>query len=451
MTHEVIVIGAGAAGEAATTAAAETGARVAVVERDLFGGLCSFWACMPSKTLLDAAFRRHVGAEYDWKRASERRDWMISREGTEYPDDRHHVKRLEATGAQLIRGEARVTAPGRVEVTAGGELPRTLEAPSLVVAIGSEPMVPPIEGLEEADFWRSPMATSTRELPASILIVGAGAVGVEMAQVFARFGVRTTLVHRGPRILAADHPRTSETLAEQLAEDGVKLRLGVNAIDVRSGGPGKITELSDGSVEESSEILVAIGRRPLDLRGLGIEEAGVVLSPHGGATHDDRMRIGDGVFIAGDAAGGPQFTHVADYEGRIAALAALRQRVRADLESVPKCLFTDPESAAVGLTVEEAQAKGLDVFEVTQDYAATARGQTIEGSRGHVTAVIDKERRILVGAFAACPGASELIHEAVLAIKQSIPIAVLADVIHAFPTGARAFGNLMLDAMKQLS
>jgi dihydrolipoamide dehydrogenase len=162
------------------------------------------------------------------------------------------------------------------------------------------------------------------------------------------------------------------------------------------------------------------------------------------------MRVGDGVYVSGDAAGGLQFTHVADYEGRVAVRNALGVDYTADLKNVLRTTFTDPETAAVGSTVEEAKEKGTDAFEVTQDFATTARGYTIEGSTGHITAVIDRERGVLAGVFAACPGASELIHESVLALKQGIPVSVLADTIHAFPTGARVFGNLMSDALKQL-
>jgi dihydrolipoamide dehydrogenase len=450
MTHDVIVIGAGAAGEAAGSLGAELGAKVAVVERDLVGGQCSFWACLPSKSLLDSAGRRAIGADYPWERASRRRDWMISREEIDYPNDASHVRTLEKLGAEVIRGTARIVGSGRVEVRFDGEVPRTLEAPSLIVCTGSVPVIPAIEGLESEGYWTSPVATSTRELPSSIAILGGGPVGVEMAQVFARFGVKTTIVESNERVLARDHPNSSKALSQKLAEEGVEMRTGVKARKVTNGGIGRRVELSDGSFVEASQILVAVGRRPADIKALGVEEAGVTVGEKGVASPDERMSVGKGVFVAGDVAGGLQFTHLADYEGRIAVRAALGQNVRADVSSVPRTTFTDPETGAIGLTQDEAREKGIDAFEVTQDFTATARGQTIEGSVGHVTAVVDRERKTLVGAFAACPGASELIHEAVLAIKQKIPVTSLADTIHAFPTGARVFGNLMADAAKRL-
>jgi pyruvate/2-oxoglutarate dehydrogenase complex dihydrolipoamide dehydrogenase (E3) component len=458
--YDVVVIGAGAGGEAAGSLSAQLGGKVAVVERDLFGGLCSFWACMPSKTLLDAAARRPVGGRYPWDWASARRDWMITREEIPYPDDTGHVKGLESAGAEVVRGTARVVAPGRVEVRSDGAV-RTLESRNLVLAVGSAPVIPMVDGLAEAGFWTSNDGTSLRALPSSILVLGGGVVGVELAQVYARFGVKTTLIQGTDRILPRDHPKSSAVVAEQLRVDGVDIRTNVTATRVRAGGPGRIVQLSDGSSVETAELLVAVGRRPADLRELGSEEAGVTLDGRGRAEPDGQMRIHDRMFVAGDCAGGLQFTHVADYEGRIAARAALGQDVRADLVAVPRTTFTDPETSAVGMTVQEAWEKGVDAYEVTADFSTSARGYTIEphrpadgpileGTSGHVTAVVDRDRGVLVGAFAACPGAGELIHEATLAIKAEIPVRVLADTIHAFPTSSRVFGNLMAEARDRL-
>jgi pyruvate/2-oxoglutarate dehydrogenase complex dihydrolipoamide dehydrogenase (E3) component len=447
--QEIIVIGGGAAGEAAGFAAAALGAPAVLVERALVGGECPFWACMPSKTLLDSAAQRACGADYDWARASARRDWMISREQIDYPDDSGHVRRMEAAGTRVIRGEARIVSRGVVEVRTP-ERVETLEAASVIVAAGSSPFVPPIPGLDEVPYWTSREATSTRELPSSVVILGGGVVGVEMAQVFVRFGVRVALVEGGERILSRDHPLTSAAVADQLVEEGLDLHTGVSAQRVRAGGAGRIVELSDGSTVEGAELLVAVGRRPADIRALGAEDAGATLDERGAATPDEQLRIADGLFVAGDVTGGLQFTHVADYEGGIAARAAAGRPDKADLRVVPKVTFTDPEAAAVGLTLEEAQAQGIDAFEISRDFASTGKGQTIEGSRGHLTAVVDRERRGLVGEFAACPGAGELIHEAVLAMKMDVPIEVLADTIHAFPTSARVMGGVYQEAAGRL-
>ncbi len=461
MDYDLVVIGSGAGGEGAAYMGAERGGRVAIVERDLVGGLCSFWACMPTKTLLDSARRRYEGASYPWERASARRDWMISREEIDYPDDSGHVSGLEGAGVEVIRGEARITGPSRLEVSANGAGTRSLETRNVIIAAGSTPFIPPIEGLQEAGYWTSNDASSTRELPSSLVVLGGGPVGVELAQVCGRFGVKVALVE-GSRLLAREHPRTAEVVSAQLEREGIEIHVGAHAVAVRRGGAGRVVELDDGSTVDAAEVLVSVGRRAADLRAMGVEEAGGKLTERGTADHDERMSIGDGLFVAGDAAGGLQFTHVADYEGRVAGAAAFGRDVRADLANVPKTTFTEPETGAVGLTVEEAQERGINVFEVTQDFATTARGYSIEppwpsdaaireGSPGHVTAVVDRERKVLVGAFAACPGASELIHEGVVAIKARIPIPVLADAIHSFPTAARVFGNLMLEAEKQLS
>ena len=450
MDLDIIVIGGGAAGEAAGFAAGAIGAPAVLVERDLVGGSCPFWACMPSKTLLNSAAHRACDPTYEWSLASARRDWMISREGIDYPDDSGHVRRMEAAGTRVIKGEARIIGPGAVEVRTDAGI-ESLTASNVIVAAGSEPFVPPIPGIDDVSYWTSREATSTRELPSSLVILGGGVVGVEMAQVFVRFGVRVTLVEGGERILSRDHPLTSKAVADQLEEEGLVLRTGVTAQRVRAGGAGRIVELSDGTTVEGAELLVAVGRRPADLRALGVEEAGATLDERGAPAPDDQLRIADGLFVAGDVAGGLQFTHVADYEGGVAARAAAGRDVRADLSVVPKVTFTDPEAAGVGLTVEEAQERGIDAFEISRDFASTGKGQTIEGARGHLTAVVDRERKRLVGEFAACPGAGELIHEAVLAMKLDAPLAVLADTIHAFPTAARVMGGVYQEAAQQLA
>jgi len=326
-----------------------------------------------------------------------------------------------------------------------------LRARNIVVAAGSAPFVPPIPGLDEVPFWTSRDATSTRELPSSLVILGGGVIGVEMAQVFVRFGVKVTLVEGGDRLMARDHPLTSAAVSAQLQEEGLEIRMGVSATRVTAGGAGRILELGDGSTVGGAQLLVAVGRRAADLRSLGVEDAGATLDDRSFPTPDDQLRIAEGVFVAGDAAGGLQFTHVADYEGGIAVRAALGRPARADLRAVPKVTFTDPEAAAVGLTVEEAQAQGVDAYEISRDFASTGKGQTIDGARGHLTAVIDRERSRLLGAFAACPGAGELIHEAVLAIKLDVPLDVLADTIHGFPTSARVMGGIFQEAARRAS
>ena len=221
------------------------------------------------------------------------------------------------------------------------------------------------------------------------------------------------------------------------------------AESVSAGGAGRVVGLSDGTTAEGAELLLAVGRRGADLRALGAEDAGATLNERGVPEVDEQLRAADGLFVAGDAAGGLQFTHVADYEGLVTARAATGGTAPADLRSVPKSTFTDPELGAVGMTVEEARAAGIDAEELSKDFARSGKGQTIEGSRGHMTIVFDNDRKVLVGAFAACPSGGELIHEATLALRAQIPLGVLADTIHAFPTAARVMGGLYQQAARQ--
>jgi pyruvate/2-oxoglutarate dehydrogenase complex dihydrolipoamide dehydrogenase (E3) component len=447
---DLVIIGAGAAGEAAAFLARERDASVAVIDRDLFGGSCAFWACMPSKTLLHAATIHAGGGDYPWSRASARRDWMINREGIGYPDDHSHRSALDKAGAVTFRGTARINGRGQVLVaTDDGE--RQLQAGAIIVAVGSSSRIPDIPGLSELPFWTNREATSTRELPESLLILGGGPTGVELAQVFARYGAPVTLVESNKRILARDHPRNSAFLAGVLEREGVTIRTGVRAVNVRAGGgtAGRhLLTFDDQTTADGAEILLAIGRAfPLD--ELGLESVGADTS--GARLHPDaRLRIAEDVYAAGDPAGPEMHTHVSHYEGEMAARIALGEDVTPDLRPIPRATYTDPETASVGLQVEEARERGIDAEELTEDLATTAKGYVAE-AEGHVTIVIDSEARTLVGAFAAGPGVSEMIHEAVLAVKLETPLAVLADTLHAFPTVARVMGGLFTEAARALT
>ncbi len=445
---DLVIIGAGAAGEAAAFAALDRGARVAIVDRDLVGGSCPFWACLPSKSLLHAAGVHALGGDYPWSRAAARRDWMINREGLPYPSDAGHVERLTRAGAEVVRGTARVAGPGRVAVaTDGGE--RELVGRSIVVAVGTQGAVPAIPGLDEVAAWSNREATSARDLPRSLLVLGSGPSGIELAQVYARYGVPTTIVARR-RLNAKDHVRNSAALAAGLARDGVDVRLGVEPVRVDPGaGPdgAHAVQLSDGSIASGHEILLAVGRvAPLD--GLGLETVGVELDG-GRVRPDDQLRIAPGVFVAGDPAGPEMHTHLAHYQGELVARIALGEDVRPDHRAIPRATYTDPETAGVGLTVEEARRAGLDAFEETADLATTVRGYVAD-TGGHATIVVDRGSRTLVGAFIAGPGASEAIHLAVLAVKARTELAVLADTIAAFPTTSRVLAGTFPAALARI-
>jgi pyruvate/2-oxoglutarate dehydrogenase complex dihydrolipoamide dehydrogenase (E3) component len=440
---EIVIVGAGAGGEAAALLAAGRGAKVAIVDRELFGGSCPFWACMPSKALLHAAAVHRAGGDYPWPKASAFRDYMINRQGTDWPDDSEHVSSLEKAGATVIRGTARFAAPGRLTVQADGS-PRELQASAVILAVGSHSRIPDLPGLADAHAWTNREATSRRELPESLVIMGGGPTGVEMSQVFARYGVPTTLVDSNGRINSRDHARSSEFLAASLERDGVQIRTGLRAQRVRAGGDGAIVvELSDGSSAEGAALLLAIGRdipvAELNLPAIGVEPQDGRVKP------DDHLRIAENVYVAGDIAGPELHTHLAHYEGEMAARLALGDDVRPDVSVIPRATYTDPETASVGLLVEQAREAGIDAVELTQDLATTSKGYVSE-SQGHVTIVVDRAKRTLVGAFMAGPGVSEAIHEAVLAVKTRTPLSILADTIHAFPTVARVLGSLFIEA-----
>ena len=449
-TFDLVIIGAGEAGQAAAYAARDRGARVAIVDRELFGGSCPFWACMPSKALLHAAAIHARGGDYAWQRASDFRDWMIVRERPrDWPDDSGHVNDLEAAGAEVIRGNARIAGPGSVVVSsADGD--RTLRAKAILIAVGSNATIPDdIAGLDQIRPWTNREATSARELPKSLVVLGAGPTGVEMSQVFARYGVPTVLVSPHERINPKDHPRSSAVLDAALRRDGVDIRTGVQATRVRAAAAqdgGHAVDLSDGSTINGHEILLAVGRT-YPLAGLGLESVGVnidddVLHP------DDRLRIAEGVYVAGDPAGPEMHTHLAVYQGELAARIALGEDVRPDQSAIPHATYTEPQTAGVGLELEEARERGLDAFEETTDYATSAPGYIAEAA-GHVTIVVDRRERVLLGAFIAAPGAADAIGEAVLAVKTRTPLDVLADTIHPFPTTVRVMGGLFAKAARR--
>ena len=448
-SFDFVIIGAGAAGEAAAYMARARGASVAVIDRELFGGACPFWACMPSKALLHAAAVHAGGGGYDWPQASARRDYMINREGTDTPSDAGHVHGLEAAGAVTIRGTARIAGPGTV-VVSGEDDDRTLLAGHIVIAVGSSSTIPSIDGLESITPWTNREATTTRTLPESLVILGAGPTGVEMAQVFGRYGVATVLIAPQAAINPKDHPRSSAAIEAGLRRDGVDVRTGVRAtrIEAHAAASGAhVVHLSDATVVEGHEILLAVGRT-YPLAGLGLDTIGLDVSSGPPSVGPD-LRIADGVFLVGDPAGPEMHTHLAHYQGELAVRIALGDDVRPDYSAIPRAVYTDPEAAGVGLTLEEAVAAGYDAFEEVADLATTAKGYVAEAS-GHVTIVVDRGTRSLRGAFIAGPAASEVIHEAVLAIKTQTTIEVLADTIHAFPTTARVMGGLFSQALRRL-
>jgi dihydrolipoamide dehydrogenase len=311
--------------------------------------------------------------------------------------------------------------------------------------------VPDIEGLDQIEAWDNHEGTGTRDLPRSLLIIGGGPTGTELAQVYARYDVPVTLVDPHPHILARDHERNAQYVAQGLERDGVNVRTGVRAVRVepRAGASGvHRVLLSDGSFADGHEVMLSIGRA-IPFEGLGLDTLGLTVGEHMPRA-DEHLRIAPHTYVVGDSAGPELHTHLAHYQGEMAVRVALGEEVTPDYRAIPRALYTDPEAASVGLLLEQALEQGYDAFEATADLAPTARGYTAE-VEGHITIVVDRSSRTLLGAFMAGPGVSELIHEAVLAIKLGVPLADLADTIHAFPTAARVMGNLFVRVHRELA
>lgn len=440
---DFVVVGAGAAGEAAAHLALDRGASVAVVERELFGGSCTYWACVPSKALLHAAAVHRAGGDFPWPRATEFRDWNINRTDGEWPDDSGRKRAIDAKGGVTFRGTARLAGHGQVDVAPNDGAARLrLTARHVVLAVGSSSRVPEIPGLAELPYWTNRQATSARALPRSLLVLGGGPTGVEMAQVYARYGVPTTLVDSNERILARDHARTSMVLRGALEADGVRVIVGARATRALANGGADgahLVTLSDGATVDGHALLLAIGR-VYPLEGLGLETVGVDLAG-GRSVPDVTLQIAPDVYLVGDPAGPEMHTHLAHYEGELAARIALGDEVAPDFRAIPRATYTDPETSSVGLTVEQATEQGFDAIERSLDLAASAKGYVSQAS-GHVTVVVDRQRQTLLGCFMCGPGVSEAIHEAVLAIKLQVPLHILADTLHAFPTVSRVLGTL---------
>jgi len=434
---DAVVLGAGPAGEVAIGILADAGLRVALVERELVGGECSYWACIPSKTLLRppearSESERAAGVStpaLDWPQVAAYRDWMIRN-----LDDSGAVSGYEARGVSVFKSSGRLAGANRVEVEG-----QVLETEQVIIATGSEPQIPPIDGLAEAGYWTNREATTLKEIPESAVFIGGGAVGVELGQMLARFGSHVSIIEGADRLLNREEANVGRLIGEQLEADGITLALGRQATRVRVEGGERVVELDDGSELRGEVLVVAVGRRPR-VADIGLETVGVTVGK-GGVPIDERCRVADGVWAIGDATGVSLFTHVGKYQARVVTANILGEDAVADYRAVPRVVFSDPEVAAVGMTAEAARAAGVDVTEVTLDLVdEIARPYTYEEHpRGWFGLVVDRQRDVLVGAWAVAPLAGEWIHQAVLAIRAEIPVAVLKDTIAQFPTFSEAY------------
>ena len=443
---DVIIIGVGTGGESAAGRLLDAGRRVALIERELIGGECAYWACIPSKTLLRgpearAAAGRVVGLSapsLDWAGLRDYRDYMIR-----HLDDSGQVRGYEQAGATVIKSAARLVDRGRVE--AGGQL---LLADHIVIATGSRPLRPPIEGLDAVTVWTNREATTVRDIPDRVLLVGGSAVGVELGQFYARMGARTTIVQRAGRLIDREDPRVGELAAQALAADGVTVHAGRTVTRAQRVAGGALVTLDDGAQVETDVIILGAGRRP-DTADLGLDTVGVQPGERGGIAVDQHCQAGPGLWALGDVTGVAMFTHVANYQGRVVADNILGRQRSAWYDGIPRVVFADPEIAAVGLTAEQARQRGMDTAAAEISLADTlARPWTYERDpRGTLGVLADRERRVLVGAWAVAPLAGEWIHQAALAIRAQIPVDVLLDQVAQFPTYSEGY----LSALEKLA
>jgi pyruvate/2-oxoglutarate dehydrogenase complex dihydrolipoamide dehydrogenase (E3) component len=437
---DVICIGGGTVSEGMASELKGTGTSFAVIERELVGGECPYWGCIPSKTLLRSAIvlaeagraralsASRVEWDVDFDKISERANWMAR-----YQDDTKAAKALAEQGATVIRGEGHLVGPRTVLV---GDRELTARR-AVVIGTGTEPAIPPIPGLDTVDYWTNREATLTRVLPASLLVLGSGPIGAELGQAFAHFGCRVHVIEALDRIMPAEEPEAAAELAKAFDIDGVAMSVGARVVAAERTEGGVRLRAESGEEFGAEKLLVAVGRRP-KLYGFDLAAAGLSTTAQGWIKVDDRTLVAaPGIWAGGDITGIGAFTHLSWYHGKVIGRQLRGEDAVADHRAIPRVTFTDPEIASVGLSEARARQQLASVRTAVADTGNGTRGYINGPPGGVIKLIADAERSVLVGALVVGPRAGEMIAELTLAIRAEVPLRVLVDTIHAFPTFSR--------------
>jgi pyruvate/2-oxoglutarate dehydrogenase complex dihydrolipoamide dehydrogenase (E3) component len=446
---DIVVIGLGPGGEEVAGRLAEAGLDVVGIEKELVGGECPYWGCVPSKMMIRAANLLAEARRVDSMAGSAavKPDWApvarrIRDEATDTWDDKVAVERLEGKGGRFVRGAGAFSKPGHVVV---GDL--EIEAGrGVVIATGTVPVIPPVKGLADLPYWTNRDAIKTEEVPDSLLVLGGGAIGLELAQVFARFGSHVTVVEGVDRLVSMEEPEASEMIAGVFAAEGIGIRTGSQVTAAHADGQSLVLELADGSSVAGDRLLVATGRKT-HFDGLGLDTIGIEAGARW-VDVDDHMRAAAGVWAVGDVTGKGLFTHIAMYQAGI-AVADILSNTRsdpADYRAIPRVTFTDPEIGSVGLSAAAAEKDGIRVRSGWASLPSSARGWIHKaGNEGFIKLVEDADQGVLVGATSAGPMGGEVLSLLALAVHARVPVAELSSMIFAYPTFHRAIGDALVD------
>jgi pyruvate/2-oxoglutarate dehydrogenase complex dihydrolipoamide dehydrogenase (E3) component len=440
---DVVVVGLGPGGEALVARLAAAGLDVVAVEKELVGGECPYWGCIPSKMMIRAADALAEARRVDQLagRATVVPDFgavarRIREEATDNWDDTVAADRITAAGARLVRGHGRLDGDRRVVV---GEQ-TFVAAKGVVLNTGTTPAAPPIPGLADTPYWTNRGIIETETAPSSMIVIGGGPIGLELAQAFSRFGTEVTVLEVGPRILAVEEPESSDVIATVFEAEGIGVHDDVSIDAVAH--DGQVFHVTCGEVTyEAERLLVAAGRRPR-IDDVGLETVGVEPGRH--LTVDDDMVVKDGLWAIGDIVGRGAFTHVSMYQAERAARSILGEPLGAYDTSLPRVTFTDPEVGGVGLTERQARDQGINVRIGLTDLAASSRGFVHgPGNEGLIKIVVDDDRGVIVGANSVGPAGGETLAGLAFAVRAEIPVETLANTIYAYPTFWRAIESAL--------